>query len=199
MSTAVCVQFYLPRTSGDVVGLTPPPPACYNNVFVGADCYGRDDAGGLACWRLPWPFRRATLQAVVVNPRFGLPVCYRLPSRESLAARACCMGFNSCFCRLCSCCFPRYSQAVGAVTSVDMTMDGMYLLASSRHGPVRTWDVRMGRPLLRYKVRQRHSGSGDVAVGGSFSCIERCWLMLFILYFVFCVVLLVVNLYTSRL
>lgn len=45
------------------------------------------------------------------------------------------------------------SQAVGAVTSVDLTMDGMYLLASSRHGPVRTWDVRMGRPLLRYKVR----------------------------------------------
>ena len=44
------------------------------------------------------------------------------------------------------------SQAVGAVTSVDLTMDGMYLLASSRHGPVRTWDVRMGRPLLRYKV-----------------------------------------------
>lgn len=45
------------------------------------------------------------------------------------------------------------SQAVGAVTSVDLTMDGMYLLASSRHGPVRTWDVRMGRPLLRYKAR----------------------------------------------
>ncbi|CAN0086818.1 unnamed protein product, partial [Hapterophycus canaliculatus] len=51
------------------------------------------------------------------------------------------------------------SQAVGAVTSVDLTTDGMYLLASSRHGPVRTWDVRMGRPLLRYKGHQNTSSS----------------------------------------
>ncbi len=59
--------------------------------------------------------------------------------------------------------FFRSSQAVGAVTSVDLTMDGMYLLASSRHGPVRTWDVRMGRPLLRYKVRYLVPLGEDVA------------------------------------
>ncbi|CAM9749826.1 unnamed protein product [Ascophyllum nodosum] len=50
-------------------------------------------------------------------------------------------------------------QTVGAVTSVDLTVDGMYLLASSRHGPVRTWDVRMGRPLLRYKGHQNTTSS----------------------------------------
>lgn len=71
--------------------------------------------------------------------------------------------------------FPRHSQAVGAVTSVDMTMDGMYLLASSRHGPVRTWDVRMGRPLLRYKVSWHSSSSGSggrVPVKAPFSASE---------------------------
>ncbi|CAM9925340.1 unnamed protein product [Choristocarpus tenellus] len=33
----------------------------------------------------------------------------------------------------------------------------MYLLASSRHGPVRLWDVRMERPILRYKGHQNSS------------------------------------------
>ncbi|CAM9652501.1 unnamed protein product, partial [Scytosiphon promiscuus] len=56
-------------------------------------------------------------------------------------------------------CVKTLSQAVGAVTSVDLTTDGMYLLASSRHGPVRKWDVRMGRPLLRYKGHQNTSSS----------------------------------------
>ncbi|CBJ33816.1 conserved unknown protein [Ectocarpus siliculosus] len=81
-------------------------------------------------------------------------------------------------------CVKTLSQAVGAVTSVDLTMDGMYLLASSRHGPVRTWDVRMGRPLLRYKGHQNTSSSflratlgaeEGLVFGGSDDCKVYVW------------------------
>ncbi|CAN0287497.1 unnamed protein product, partial [Discosporangium mesarthrocarpum] len=72
--------------------------------------------------------------------------------------------------------FEGSSQPVGAVMSVELTHDGMYLLASSRHGPVRLWDVRMERPLLRYKGHQNTSssflratlgGDEELVLGGS--------------------------------
>jgi len=52
------------------------------------------------------------------------------------------------------------SPSLGAVTSVQMSQSGMYLLGSFRHGPVRLWDLRMvEKPLQRYKGAHNCAGS----------------------------------------
>ncbi|KAL8281312.1 hypothetical protein RQP46_006346 [Phenoliferia psychrophenolica] len=53
---------------------------------------------------------------------------------------------------------------VGEVTSVDMT--DVYLLTSSRDNSIRLWDVRMLRPLTRYKA---HSNTSQNFVRASFA------------------------------
>mmetsp|Transcript_26225 Transcript_26225/g.34013 ORF Transcript_26225/g.34013 Transcript_26225/m.34013 type:complete len:759 (-) Transcript_26225:76-2352(-) len=74
------------------------------------------------------------------------------------------------------------SLKIGAITSVQISQNGMYLLGSFRHGPIRLWDLRMDKPLQRFKGAHNSSGSfirasfglqDKIVIGGSDD--GQCW------------------------
>eukprot|EP00953_Heterococcus_sp_UTEX-ZZ885_P016126 9085-Heterococcus_DN1.PRE.2 len=78
-------------------------------------------------------------------------------------------------------------QPLGAVTSVEMSSDGIHLLSSTRHGPIRIWDMRYSEQPLpqRYKghestcsssfIKATFCGDESIIVGGSDSGVVYMW------------------------